>query len=58
MLHVPDKDVYGEFSIGLNNVGIGKFRPFRIDYFRAISADAPNKYGVVFGIKILDLLQK
>ncbi|SDH73399.1 DUF5686 family protein [Myroides phaeus] len=58
MLHVPDKDVYGEFSIGLNNVGFGKFRPFRIDYFRAVSADAPNKYGVVFGIKILDLLQK
>lgn len=58
MLNVPDKDVYGEFSIGLNNFGFGKFRPFRIDFFHTVSADAPKKFGFVFGIKVLDLIQK
>lgn len=58
MLNVPDKDVYGEFSIGLNNFGFGKFRPFRIDFFHTVSADAPQKFGFVFGIKVLDLIQK
>ncbi|UVD78702.1 DUF5686 family protein [Myroides albus] len=58
MLEVPEKDVYQEFSIGLNNVGFKKFRPFRIDYFTSISPDAPKKHGVVLGIKVLDLIQK
>lgn len=58
LLEVPEKDVYQEFSVGLNNIGIGKFRPFRIDYFTSISPDAPKKYGFVLGIKILDMIQK
>ncbi|MEC4115128.1 DUF5686 family protein [Myroides pelagicus] len=58
MLEVPDRDVYQEFSIGLNNVGFKKFRPFRIDYFTSISPDAPKKHGIVLGIKVLDLIQK
>lgn len=58
MLEVPDKNVYQEFSLGLNNFGFGKFRPFRIDYFTSISSDAPKKHGIVIGIKILDMIQK
>ncbi|MCC9042970.1 DUF5686 family protein [Myroides sp. M-43] len=58
VLNVPDKDVYGEFSLGLNNFGFGKFRPFRIDFFHTVSADAPKKFGFVFGVKVLDLIQK
>ncbi|MDM1349255.1 carboxypeptidase regulatory-like domain-containing protein [Myroides marinus] len=58
VLNVPEKDVYGEYSIGLNNFGFGKFRPFRIDFFHSVSADAPKRFGFVFGIKVLDLIQK
>lgn len=58
VLNIPEKDVYGEYSIGLNNFGFGKFRPFRIDFFHTVSADAPKKFGFVFGIKVLDLIQK
>lgn len=58
LLEVPEKDVYQEFSVGFNNIGVKKFRPFRIDYFTSISPDAPKKHGFVLGIKILDMIQK
>lgn len=58
MLEVPEKDVYQEFSLGLNNIGFGKFRPFRLDYFTSISPDAPKKWGIILGIKVLDMIQK
>lgn len=58
LLQIPEKNTYKEFSIGLNNVGFGKFRPFRIDYFTAVSADFPKRNGIVLGIKVLDLIQK
>lgn len=57
LLHTPDKPTYKEFSIGLNNFGIGKFRPFRIDYFTSFS-DRTTNHGIVLGVKILDLIQK
>ncbi|MFM9401511.1 DUF5686 family protein [Myroides odoratimimus] len=58
MLNVPDKDVYGEYSIGLNNFGFRKFRPFRIDFFKTVSNGPYKNFGFVFGIKVLDLIQK
>jgi hypothetical protein len=33
-LSIPDKKPYSEMSIGLDNIGIGKFKMFRIDYVR------------------------
>ncbi|MBU3682147.1 MAG: carboxypeptidase-like regulatory domain-containing protein [Flavobacterium sp.] len=53
-LSVPDHLPYHEFSIGLNNLGIGKAKFFRIDYVRSYQ----NGYlddGVIFGVKILNL---
>ena len=57
-LTVEDKSPYQEFSIGLNNFGIGKFRPFRIDYFRSNYNGGFKDQGVILGIKVLDLIQK
>ena len=57
LLHTPDKPTYKELSIGLNNFGFGKFRPFRIDYITSFS-DRKTSHGVVLGIKVLDLIQK
>ncbi|MGG5506939.1 MULTISPECIES: DUF5686 family protein [unclassified Myroides] len=57
LLHTPDQPTYKEFSLGLNNFGFGKFRPFRIDYITSFS-DRKTSHGVVLGIKILDLIQK
>ncbi|MCP1995628.1 DUF5686 and carboxypeptidase regulatory-like domain-containing protein [Flavobacterium sp. HSC-61S13] len=56
-LYIPDKKPYHEISIGLNNFGFGKFRVFRIDYFRSYQGGFQDQ-GVVIGIKFLDLIQK
>ncbi|MDR0230121.1 MAG: DUF5686 family protein [Flavobacteriaceae bacterium] len=58
VLSIPEKQTYREFSIGLNNFGFGKIRPFRIDYFTTLSSNTPKKHGVILGIKVLDLIQK
>ena len=50
-LLIPENKPYSEFSVGLNNLGFGKFRFFRIDYVRSYQ----NGYqgdGVVFGFRI------
>ncbi|WP_233266193.1 DUF5686 family protein [Myroides fluvii] len=57
LLQTPDQPTYKEFSIGLNNFGFKKFRPFRIDYFTSFSNNKTN-HGIVLGIKVLDLIQK
>ena len=57
-LTVADKPTYQEYSIGLNNFGFGKFRPFRIDYFRSHHNASFKTQGVIIGVKILDLIQK
>lgn len=54
-LAVPDKKPYQEFSIGLDHLGFGKFKIFRLDYVRSYQ----NGYlgdGVVFGLQILNVL--
>ncbi|RZJ73643.1 DUF5686 and carboxypeptidase regulatory-like domain-containing protein [Flavobacterium sp.] len=55
-LCVPDRNPYHEFSVGLDNVGIGKFRLMRIDYFRAYQHGFVTD-GVVFGLKFLNLFE-
>lgn len=55
-LAVPNAKPYSEFSIGLDNLGFGKFKMFRVDYVRSYQ----NGYkgdGVVFGLKFLDVLE-
>jgi hypothetical protein len=53
-LSIPARLPYHEFSVGLNNLGFGKVKFFRIDYVRSYQ----NGYlgdGVIFGVKILNL---
>ncbi|WP_136668740.1 DUF5686 and carboxypeptidase regulatory-like domain-containing protein [Flavobacterium sp. H122] len=54
-LSVPDRKPYSEISVGLDNLGFGKFKVFRFDYVRSyqngFAAD-----GIVFGLKILNAL--
>jgi hypothetical protein len=48
-LAIPDRSPYQEFSVGLSNLGFGKFRILRIDYVRSYQ----NGYqgdGVMFGL--------
>jgi hypothetical protein len=55
-LAVPDRKPYQEFSVGLDNLGFGKYKMFRIDYVRSYH----NGYqgdGVIFGLKFLNVIQ-
>lgn len=55
-LSVPSRSPYQEFSVGLDNLGFGKFKLFRLDYVRSYQ----NGYqadGVVFGLKFLNILE-
>jgi hypothetical protein len=55
-LAIPNSKPYSELSIGLDNLGFGKFKLFRFDYVRSYQ----NGYkgdGVVFGLKILNVLE-
>lgn len=54
-LAIPDRKPYNEFSVGLDNLGFGKFRIFRIDYVRAYQSGFLED-GVVFGLKFLNIL--
>ncbi|MBJ2174306.1 carboxypeptidase-like regulatory domain-containing protein [Aureibaculum sp. A20] len=48
-LFTPDNTPYSEYSVGLDNIGFGKFRFLRIDYVRSyFNGKATN--GVVFGL--------
>ena len=55
-LALPDRKPYQEFSVGLDNLGFGKFRLFRLDYVRSYQ----NGYqgdGIIFGLKFLNVLE-
>ncbi|RPD96416.1 carboxypeptidase-like regulatory domain-containing protein [Aureibaculum marinum] len=48
-LFTPDNKPYSEYSVGLDNIGFGKFRFLRVDYVRShFNGKATN--GVVFGL--------
>jgi hypothetical protein len=54
-LSIPNKKPYSELSIGLDNLGVGKFKLFRVDYVRSYQ----NGYqgdGIVIGLKILNFM--
>lgn len=44
---------YSEFSVGLDNIGFGEFRFFRLDYVKPYQ-DGWQNGAVIFGIKLLD----
>ncbi|MEC4005555.1 DUF5686 and carboxypeptidase regulatory-like domain-containing protein [Flavobacterium sp. SUN052] len=55
-LAIPGRNPYQEFSVGLDNLGIGKARLFRIDYVRSYQ----NGYkgdAVIFGLKFLNIIE-
>jgi hypothetical protein len=54
-LSIPDRKPYSEFTIGLDNLGFGKFKLFRIDYVHSYQSGIEQN-GVVFGLKILNVL--
>ena len=54
-LSVPERRPYHEFSAGLNNLGFGKFKIFRLDYVRSYQGGV-QKDGIVFGLKFLNVL--
>jgi hypothetical protein len=54
-LSVPNRSPYHEFSVGLDNLGFGRFKFFRLDYVRSYQ----NGYqgdGIIFGLKFLDII--
>lgn len=50
-INVPKTKPYQEFSLGFDNIGIGKLRIFRISYVRAYQNGFQGN-GFVFGIKM------
>jgi len=54
-LAVPNRKPYSEVSIGLDNLGFGKFKLFRLDYVRSYQSGFIED-GIIFGIKFLNIL--
>jgi len=55
-LAVPGNSPYQEATIGLDNVGWGKFRLLRIDYIRSYQGGFLSD-GVIFGLTFIDFLE-
>jgi hypothetical protein len=55
-LTIPNSKPYSEFTVGLDNLGFGKFKLFRVDYVRSYQSGYKGD-GVVFGLKILNFLE-
>ena len=54
-LATEEQKPYSEFSVGLDNIGFGKFRLLRVDYVRSYyNGDSLGAF--VFGLKFLDIL--
>ncbi len=55
-LSIPESRPYTEYAIGLNNLGFGKFKVFRLDYLRSYNGHEFREDGLLFGLTILNLL--
>lgn len=55
-LSIPERRPYQEFSVGLDNLGFGKFRMLRVDYIRSYQNGFQGD-AVVFGLKFLNVLE-
>lgn len=56
MLTIPERSPYMEYSIGLDNLGWGKFRFLRLDYVRSYESGFKSQ-GLIVGITFLDILE-
>lgn len=56
VLSTPERNPYMEFTLGLDNVGIGKFRLLRLDYVRSYEGGFKGD-GVIFGLTFIDFLE-
>ncbi|MEG2100621.1 MAG: DUF5686 and carboxypeptidase regulatory-like domain-containing protein [Flavobacterium sp.] len=54
-LAIPDRKPYTEFTVGLDNLGFGKFKLFRVEYVQYYKGGI-NQKRLVFWRKILNLL--
>jgi len=54
-LQVNGFDSYNELSVGIDNLGFGKFRVLRLDFVKPYQ-NGWQSGGVIFGLKFLDLL--
>lgn len=53
LLSIPHRNPYSEYSVGLDNLGFGKFKMLRVDYVRSYQ-NGFQKDGVVLGLKFLN----
>ena len=53
---VPETKPYTEYSVGLDNLGFGKFKMLRLDYVRSYNGSGYAGDGIVFGLKFLNLI--
>ena len=55
ILSTENRKPYTEWSVGIDNLGIGKYRLLRLDYVRSYY-NGVGDGAIVFGLKFLDLL--
>lgn len=55
-LSTPNNKPYTEVTVGLDNLGFGKFKMLRVDYIRSYQNGFQGD-GVVFGLKFLNILE-
>lgn len=55
-LSIPKTTPYNEFSVGFDNIGIGKFRMLRFDYIRSYNGSSYGGDGIMIGLKFLNML--
>ena len=55
-LSTPNNKPYTEITVGLDNLGFGKFKMLRVDYIRSYQNGFQGD-GVVFGLKFLNILE-
>ena len=55
-LSTPSNKPYNEVTVGLDNLGFGKFKILRVDYIRSYQSGFQGD-GIVFGLKFLNILE-
>ncbi|MBT0608616.1 DUF5686 and carboxypeptidase regulatory-like domain-containing protein [Aequorivita echinoideorum] len=56
-LSTENRKPYSEVSLGLDNLGIGKFRFLRLDYVRSFF-EGGNEGAFIFGLKFLNIIDR
>ncbi|MFV8370194.1 DUF5686 and carboxypeptidase regulatory-like domain-containing protein [Flavobacterium sp. LB2R40] len=55
-LSTPNNKPYTEITLGLDNLGFGKFKMLRVDYVRSYQNGFQGD-GIIFGLKFLNILE-